>query len=89
MKKGLSIQITGMALGICLTLFTGFSIYKLLTTKTPAQVTVQKTRDDHWMECMDNYKDKPGDYMQACFYYAIDMCKEHGCLVDPSMEPKK
>lgn len=87
MKK--AIKITAAMLVICLMLSTGSITYKILTTKTPAQVTVKKTRDDYWQECMNKYDNEPGNYMQVCFYSAIDSCKTHGCVVDPLLEEKK
>ena len=48
-----------------------------IESKTPA-----KTRGQWWAECMKEYQEQPGAYTQACFYYSVDMCKEHGCAVD-------
>ena len=81
--------LTGSLLGICVLLFLASFCYTLLTYKPPAPAEPLKTRDDWWQECMNEFTEKPGNYMQACFYYALDMCKENGCVVDPSMEPKK
>lgn len=41
-----------------------------------------KTREHHWVDCMENYtkSESPGMYAQACFHYAMDKCNQLGCL---------